>query len=64
MKRSALPLVRGRFGLGSEVAEPQLPAGGSEVMGDVAAAVVRHHFAQVHASFREPGDDALKEVDR
>ena len=50
--------------MGSEVAEPQLPAGGSEVMGDVAAAVVRHHFAQVHASFREPGDDALKEVDR
>ena len=61
MKRSALPLVRGRVGPGSDVAGPGLRRAAGEELGAVGRAVVGHHPLDRDAEAGVPGQRPLEE---
>ena len=61
MKRSALPLVRGRYGPSARVAKAELATAGGECVRGVATAVVGEQALDAHATSGKPGDGAVEE---
>ena len=62
MKRSALPLVRGRRGPREEMAEPEALAGFGEASSAISGAVVGHHLRDVDAELADVGDYDFEDV--
>ncbi len=63
MKRSALPLVRGRRGLIRTCLSSELIERGKVCVCGVAGAVVGHHGLDADAVFGEPGHCVAQEAD-
>src|SRR4051812_15310951 len=60
----SLAVCLGRIGLGSDVLEAEIAAGGAEGLGTIAGAIVGHHTGDRDAEVRVVGDGGLEEGDR
>src|SRR3954470_19471621 len=63
-KALGLAVCLGRIGLGPDVCETEIAAGGAEGLGAIAGAIVSHHTGNRDAEVRVVGDCGLEEGDR
>src|SRR3954453_22818255 len=63
-KALGLAVCLGRIGLGPDVLETEIAAGGAEGLGAIAGAIVGHHTGNCDAEVRAVGDRRLEEGDR